>query len=110
MQTNNKNILNLYKLNGGNSFQPDNVIRLEAKSNYTKIYFNNSYSLTVARVLKEFESLLVPLGFIRTHRSHLVNKQHVLQVCQKGTAIIGSNFTVEISKRKRTSVMAALKG
>ncbi|MFT3682372.1 MAG: LytTR family DNA-binding domain-containing protein [Ferruginibacter sp.] len=96
-------------ITGSNSFfNPSEVIRLEAKSNYTKIYFRNNFPLVVSRVLKEFEALLSPVGFIRIHRSHLVNSCYITLVHKK-TIIMNNDTAVDISKRKRTAVLAALK-
>ncbi|HXR81722.1 MAG TPA: LytTR family DNA-binding domain-containing protein, partial [Saprospiraceae bacterium] len=55
-------------------FQPGEIVRLEASSNYTYIHFTNRAKLFTARVLKDFASHLEPMGFIRTHRTHLVNR------------------------------------
>ena len=37
-----------------------------------------------AKVLQEFENLLKPLGFVRIHRSHLVNQKHVTAIDDAG--------------------------
>ncbi|HZH64869.1 MAG TPA: LytTR family DNA-binding domain-containing protein [Flavisolibacter sp.] len=50
------------------------LIRVEAISNYSKLYFSNGSTLVVARVLRRFEVSLMAGHFLRIHRSHLVNK------------------------------------
>ncbi|MBC7890283.1 MAG: LytTR family transcriptional regulator [Ferruginibacter sp.] len=114
MQTKTKQLINtpgklsLQTNNGKAFFLPGQIIRLQAQSNYTKIYFADHYSLLTAKVLKEFEPLLMPLGFVRTHRSHLVNKQYIRRVCSNGTIIMNDSSTVEISKRRKTAILKAL--
>jgi two-component system LytT family response regulator len=44
-------------------FNLEEIIRLEASSNYTQIYFTNRRPMLLARVLKDFTGLLEPLGF-----------------------------------------------
>jgi two-component system LytT family response regulator len=48
--------------------------------NYTRIIFKNGdEEKIVSRTLLEFDKLLTPLGFIRIHRSHLVNLANVVR-------------------------------
>jgi two-component system, LytTR family, response regulator len=57
------------------------IIRIQGLSNYSRIFFNNGqYPLTVARVLKRFEEDLPEGNFIRTHRTHLVNRDFVAHI------------------------------
>lgn len=100
--------LSLATNNGKELFLPGQIIRLEAKSNYTRIFFTNHISMLTAKVLKDFETLLIPSGFIRTHRSHLVNKQYIQQVCGNSTIIMNDQSIADISKRRKTTVLKAL--
>jgi two-component system, LytTR family, response regulator len=89
------------------SFSPEEIIRLEAKSNYTRIYFSNHHPLIMSKVLKDYEAILEPYGFVRTHRSHLVNKNLISEV-GKGKIIMNDMSIAEISRRKKSGVMKAL--
>jgi two-component system, LytTR family, response regulator len=89
-------------------FSPADIVRLEASSNYTFIYFTNRKPMLTARVLKDFEMVLAQFGFIRTHRSHLINGRHIMQVNKNGNIIMTDNSKAEISRRKRTQVMGVL--
>ncbi len=88
--------------------QPDQIIRLEAVSNYTCIYFNNHRPILMAKVLHEYQSLLEPFGFIRTHRSHLINRQHVTAV-DENHLVMADKSNAGISRRKRKEVMSVFK-
>ena len=90
-------------------FKPEEIIRLEASSNYTNIFFTNKKKLLTAKVLKEFAALLEPMGFVRTHRTHLVNKQHIAFVGSSGNIIMKDDSVAEISRRMKSGVMKALK-
>ncbi len=107
-QINNSGKLSLPTNNGKAVFLPGQIIRLEARSNYTKIFFTNHLSMLTAKVLKDFEPLLIPSGFIRTHRSHLVNKKYIQQVCSNGTLIMNDQSIADISKRRKAAVLKAL--
>jgi two-component system, LytTR family, response regulator len=90
-------------------FSPDEIVRLEASSNYTRIYFSNKTKLISAKVLKEFVQLLEPFGFVRTHRTHLVNRQHILCITPDGAIIMKDSSVAEVSRRMKSGVMKVLK-
>ena len=89
-------------------FTSDQIIRLEADSNYTCIFFNNHRPILMAKVLRDYQSLLEPFGFIRTHRSHLINKQHIVGVNIHGDIVMDDKSKAEISRRKRRDFLSAL--
>ncbi|MEO6253357.1 MAG: LytTR family DNA-binding domain-containing protein [Ferruginibacter sp.] len=94
--------------NGTYFFNADEILRLQASSNYTFIYFTNRRPMLMAKVLHDYEALLCHAGFIRTHRSHLVNKKHVLFIDAGGHLVMADSSKAEISRRKKGSVMRAL--
>ena len=90
-------------------FQPEEIVRLEASSNYTYIHFTNRARMFTARVLKDFASHLEPMGFIRTHRTHLVNPQYITYVSPEGKIVMKDESFAEISRRMKTEVMRKLR-
>ena len=90
-------------------FHPEEIVRLEASSNYTNIYFSNKKKMITAKVLKEFEVMLEPFGFVRTHRTHLVNRQHILCITPDNNIIMKDSSVAEISRRMKSGVMRTLK-
>ncbi len=85
------------------------IIRMEASSNYTRMYFTNHKPLVIAKVLGQYESLLSAFGFLRTHRSHLVNKNYISFVDDRGKLQMNDLSVVELSRRKKSAVMKLLK-
>lgn len=65
--------------NGFSIIDVDKIVRCEGMRNYTRIIFREEGEKIVSRTLLEFENLLTPLGFIRIHRSHLVNLVNVVR-------------------------------
>lgn len=108
MQTNNSRI-SLATSEGLYFYSPDEIVRLEASSNYTNIFFTNKRKLLTAKVLKDFAEMLEPFGFIRTHRTHLVNRRYILCVTPNGNIIMKDASVAEISRRMKSGVMKALK-
>ncbi|CAN5771695.1 hypothetical protein BH11BAC3_BH11BAC3_05090 [soil metagenome] len=113
MQTINQRInhdghLSLQTSDGKSFFLPEQIVRLEASSNYTKIFFVNRPSMLFAKVLKDFELPLVPLGFLRTHRSHLINKKFIHTINNMGEIIMEDDSVAIISRRRKDSVVKSL--
>ena len=55
----------------------DSIIRCKGDGNYTSVIFPDRKPILVAKTLVEFEELLAEHGFIRVHKTHLVNLKHV---------------------------------
>jgi two-component system LytT family response regulator len=88
-------------------FRPDQIVRLQSDSTYTYIHTTDHKPILMAKVLGAYESLLVPLGFVRTHRSHLINLMHVTYVEAQRVHMMDDS-TVEISRRKHKQVIHQL--
>jgi two-component system, LytTR family, response regulator len=93
--------LNLTLSEGQYLISIDEIIRLEASGNYTRIYLQNHRALFSARVLKSFVAILQPRGFIRTHRSHLVNQQFISGLQGSAGITLLSGFSLPVAKRKK---------
>lgn len=95
--------------NGLQFFLPQNIIRCEGLSNYTKFYFSNHHSITTSKTIKEYEEILIPHKFIRVHKSHLVNAEFVSgYVSQTNNIILKDGTSVEVSRRRKKEVLEEL--
>lgn len=90
-------------------YKPVDIIRLEGESNYTKFFFTNNKQLLTSRTLKEYEDILIKHGFIRVHKSHMLNKIHVVNYTSDGMLTMSDQSKVEISRRRKEEVMERLK-
>ncbi len=72
-----KNVLALPTNQGVEFIDTNTIIRIEAKSNYSKLHFDNGKSLLVAKVLSWFEGKLPANQFVRIHRTHFINKSFI---------------------------------
>lgn len=88
---------------------PDEIVRLEGESNYTRLHFTSRKPLLVSKTLKDYEELLKEHGFIRVHKSHLINKKHVTNYTTDGYLVMADHSKVEISRRRKEEVMDMLK-
>lgn len=85
------------------------IVRLHAESNYTRIYFTSKKNFLASKTLAEFEKLLRDAGFLRVHRSHIVNPQHIASTQKDGVIQMNDGSEVEVSRRKKSVIYANLK-
>jgi len=84
----------------------DDIIRLQAESNYTRFFFIDKSEFLSAKTLKEYEELLPQERFIRVHRSHIVNKSFINQYNREGMLLVLKDGTsLEVSRRKKAQLM-----
>ncbi|RYE59634.1 MAG: LytTR family transcriptional regulator [Sphingobacteriales bacterium] len=89
-------------------YNSNDIVRLEAKSNYTYIYSIAKRPLVVARVLALYEPLLTKIGFIRVHRSHLINPRHINSVDENGVVLLNDSTVIKLPRRKRQVLIRKL--
>ena len=88
----------------------NNIIRIQGMSNYCKIFFaDNSYPLTVAKLLHWFEEHLPASIFWRTHKTHLVNSLYVKQIytSHKHYMLLYNGETLVISRRRTINIISS---
>jgi two-component system, LytTR family, response regulator len=85
------------------------IIRIEASSNYCRIYFDNGKTVVIAKLLKWFEEKLPHESFVRMHRSHLVNHFFLQpnQLIGKGIVLINGDY-IRLSRRRRKNILNQL--
>jgi two-component system LytT family response regulator len=88
---------------GQHLISPHQIIRIEANSNYSIIHATGQRPIMMAKVLSAYESILSPFGFIRTHKSHLINPDYVGQM-DHGVIRMKDESEVLISRRKRNEL------
>jgi two-component system, LytTR family, response regulator len=94
---------------GVHFLMPADIIRCEAVGNYTKFFTEKNRTYLISKTLGEYDVLLSSHNFIRTHKSHLVNKKFISFIDHDGFAVLKDNSKVEVSRRRKEDVMTALK-
>jgi two-component system LytT family response regulator len=63
---------------GGISFiEVDDIVSLQADSNYTIVHLNNMQKMVISKTLKDFEELLDGDVFVRIHKSYIVHLKYI---------------------------------
>ncbi|WP_159802456.1 LytTR family DNA-binding domain-containing protein [Flavobacterium sp. MK4S-17] len=93
------------------SVNVQDIVSCESDKNYTTFNFINAPKLIVSTHLKEYETMLVPHNFFRTHKSHLINMAYVDHFikAEGGNRIVMKNKQViPLSVRKKDEFLVML--
>lgn len=85
-------------------FLPSEIVRLEAMGAYTQILLAGKRQHLASKSLGEYEELLGEHGFVRTHKSHLVNRAFVSFLDHEGFVVLRDGARVEVSRRRKEEV------
>lgn len=109
MQNHDKKIV-LKDLDNTYFIKVTDILYCEAEGTYTKFFIHHGEPVLVSKNLKEYEAILEPIGFIRTHHSFLVNPAHIklYDKTDGGALILESGHSIPVSQRKKDAVMQAL--
>jgi two-component system LytT family response regulator len=94
--------ITLHHQKGFNIVDTEKIVRLEADGNYTTFYICDGEKIVTSRPIGDFEQILDTPGFIRVHRSHIINLDHMEQYCYEDTGyvILSGGHRVEVSRRR----------
>jgi Response regulator of the LytR/AlgR family len=81
--------------NGYVIINPEEVIFCKASGYHTELYLINKRMEFGHQQLIKFEESMVPFGFIRISRTHLINPRFIKRVFKKGSSITLSSDGVE---------------
>lgn len=87
------------------------IVNCESDKNYTTFNFINAPKLIVSTNLKEYEAMLSPHNFFRTHQSHLINMayfDHFIKTDGGNTIVMKNKTTIPLSVRKKEEFLVLL--
>lgn len=86
------------------------IVRCEADKNYTTFFLMDGQKLLVSNTLKEYDTTLSPLGFFRTHQSHLINMMHFDHYLKSdgGQIVMKDKSKVPLAVRKKEEFLLLL--
>lgn len=90
---------------------PDEIMRVEADSNYTRIYTSDEKVLMLSKTLKEIETKLKHENFIRVHKSHIINILFLAKYIKGdgGMVILKNKVQIPVSRAKKDELTFKLK-
>jgi two-component system LytT family response regulator len=94
-----------------NYIEINQIVKCQGEANYTKVHMCNGEEQLVSKPLVDYEEILADYGFIRCHKSYLVNVSHIQSFVKSdgGYLIMSDRSTVPVSRRKKELVLNELK-
>ena len=95
------------QLDGFEVVKINSIIRAEASDNYTILYLEENKKYVLSKTLKYYEELLTEYGFLRTHKSHLLNLAQIVKYKKGkvGQAIMSDGSSVLVSSGAKKELM-----
>lgn len=95
---------------GFNIIETDNIVYISADGNYSELYLSSNTKLVVTKAIREFEFMLNPDIFFRSHKSILINLRFVKEYSSVDGhyAILKNGTKLMISRRRLEEFMIAI--
>lgn len=89
----------------------DDIIHIEADSNYSVFNLINLEKIIVSKVLKDYEEILPEDRFVRIHKSSIVNLKYVKEYNSKNglQVILDNGEAINVSRRRSSNVFDKIK-
>ncbi|WP_395053588.1 LytR/AlgR family response regulator transcription factor [Flavobacterium sp.] len=87
------------------------IVNCESDKNYTTFHFVNAPKLIVSSNLKEYETLLSPFNFFRSHQSHLINMayfDHFIKTDGGNTIVLKNKSIIPLAIRNKGEFLIML--
>ena len=86
------------------------IIRFEAKGNYTCIYMTKEDPVITTRIIKEYEDILPGSVFFRIHNSHIINISRIKKYHKGrgGSVEMEDGSIIEVASRRRDEFLRLL--
>jgi len=88
----------------------DPIVHVEGQGNYTYVVFAREPRLLLSRTIGDYEDVLGGAGFLRVHRSHIVNMKHVRRIVPGKTPrlVLSNGDVVSVSDRYKGILLRKL--
>lgn len=85
----------------------DKIVHLEAEGNYTWIFTSDGNKMLSSKKIIAYEQLLEKQGFIRCHRSHMVNIRYIHSYHKEagGYLVLEDGTEIQIGRSKKGKVL-----
>lgn len=94
-------------MEGFEVIQVKDIIRCQANDNFTDFLLADGKRLLICRTLKFYEEVLTEYDFLRIHKSHLINIQHVKKYLKGkgGQVIMSDESVVDVSPARKQDLL-----
>ena len=94
-------------IDGFEIVQARDIVRCEADDNFTLFYLTDGSRRVICRPLKHYEQALLPLGFLRVHRSHMVKAESIKRYVKGkgGTLFLNDGSEIPVSETHKQALL-----
>lgn len=94
-------------LEGFEFVEIQDIIRCQANDNFTDVFLKDGRKLMICRTLKFYEEVLSENGFVRIHKSHLINIAHAVRYLKgKGGQVeMQDKSVLDVSPNKKQALL-----
>jgi len=87
------------------------ILYCRSIGNYTEFVLVNDKKLMSSYTLKQYDDILVNHGFLRIHKSYLVNLKHITQYKRTdgGSVVLANGDEIAVSKRNKEVLLEAFR-
>lgn len=92
------------------SVNVQDIVRAEADGNYTTFFLLSGQRHLISIALKEYDQLLSPMGFFRSHQSHLINMAYFDHFIKgdAGSIVMKDKTSIPLATRKKEEFLKLL--
>jgi two-component system LytT family response regulator len=85
----------------------DDIVHCDSDGSYTVFETTADQKIVISKVLKEYDKLLSGSGFLRVHRSHLINLKHIIRFDKQdgGYVVMSSGSKIPVSNSGRERLL-----
>lgn len=83
----------------------ENIIRCEGWQKYTKIHLSTGDVIVSSYNIGVFRDMLEGYDFFSSHKSHLVNKNHITRYLKDGTLVMSDDSSAPVARRRKEEFM-----
>ncbi len=89
----------------------DEIVRLEAYGNYTRVILVDGNQIIASKTLKEYETLLEDMSFFRVHHSHIINLQFIKKYIRRDgvSVLMQDGLSIPVATRRKEAFELYLK-
>ena len=94
-------------MNGLEICMLNDIVLLKADESYTEVLTADGKTKVVSRKMGEMEELLADLGFLRIHKSYMVNQKHIRQYIkgEGGQVKMSNGMVIDVARRKKEDLL-----
>jgi two-component system LytT family response regulator len=88
-------------------FNLDDIVHCDSDGSYTVFFTTDEQRIIISKNLKEYDALLSGSGFLRIHRSHLINLKHIKRFdkLDGGFVVMSNGDQVPVSSSGRERLL-----